>query len=85
MQNWSPEYMPAIYDPDLIDDVVEISPELADETVRRLTQEEGLFVGASSGAAVAVALRIGRRVENAVIATIACDRGERYVSTGLYD
>ena len=85
MRNWSPEYMPAIYDPDLIDDVVEISPELAAETVRRLARKEGLFVGASSGAAVAVALRIGRRMENAVIATIACDRGERYLSTGLYN
>jgi cysteine synthase B len=77
--------MPAIYDPDLIDDVVEISPELAAETVHRLTQKEGLFVGASSGAAVAVALRIGRRMENGVIATIACDRGDRYLSAGLYN
>ena len=85
MRNWSPQYLPTIYDPDLIDDVVEISPELAGETVRRLAQEEGIFAGISSGAAVAAALRVCRRVENAVIATIACDRGERYLSTGLYD
>ena len=85
MRNWSPQYLPTIYDPDLIDDVVEISPELAGETVRKLAQEEGIFAGISSGAAVAAALRVCRRVENAVIATIACDRGERYLSTGLYD
>jgi cysteine synthase B len=85
MRNWSPQYLPAIYDPGLIDDVVEISPELAQETARRLTQEEGIFAGVSSGAAVAAALRVSRRVEDAVIATIACDRGERYLSTGLYD
>lgn len=85
MRNWLPQYLPAIYDPDLIDGIVEISPELAGETARRLTQEEGIFAGTSSGAAVAAALRLGRRVENAVIATIACDRGERYLSTGLYD
>jgi cysteine synthase B len=85
MWNWSSQYLPSIYDPDLIDDVVEISPELADETARRLAQEEGIFAGISSGAAIAVALRIARRVENAVIATIAYDRGERYLSTGLYD
>ena len=85
MRNWSREYLPEIYDPDLIDDVVEISPELAYETARRLTQEEGIFAGISSGAAVAAALRVCRRMENAVIATIVCDRGERYLSTGLYD
>jgi cysteine synthase B len=85
MQSWSPHYLPLIYEPNLVDDVVEISPELADETARRLSQEEGIFAGISSGAAVAAALRIGRRVENSVIATIAYDRGERYLSTGLYD
>jgi cysteine synthase B len=85
MQSWSPHYLPPIYEPNFIDDVVEISPELADETARRLSQEEGIFAGISSGAAVAAALRIGRRVENAVIVTIAYDRGERYLSTGLYD
>ena len=85
MQSWSSDYLPPIYEPNFIDDVVEISPELADETARRLSQEEGIFAGISSGAAVAAALRIGRRVENAVIATIAYDRGERYLSTGLYD
>ena len=84
MRNWSPEYLPAIYDPGLIDEVIEISPELAGETTRRLTQEEGIFAGISSGAAVAAAMRVSRRVENAVIATIAYDRGERYLSTGLY-
>ena len=85
MQSWSPDYLPPIYEPNFIDDVVEISPELADETARRLSQEEGIFAGNSSGAAVAAALQVGRRVENAVIATIAYDRGERYLSTGLYD
>ena len=85
MQSWSPHYLPPIYEPNFIDDVVEISPELADETARRLSQEEGIFAGISSGAAVAAALRMGRRIGNAVIATIAYDRGERYLSTGLYD
>ena len=85
MQSWSPDYLPSIYEPKFVDDVVEISPELAHKIARRLAQEEGIFAGISSGAAVAAALRVGRRMENAVIATIACDRGERYLSTGLYD
>jgi cysteine synthase B len=85
MRNWAPNYLPTIFDPHLVDDIVEISPELADETSRRLAQEEGILSGISSGAAVAAALRVSRRVENAVIATIASDRGERYLSTGLYD
>jgi cysteine synthase B len=85
MQSWAPDYLPQIYDPNFIDEVIEISTELADETARRLSQEEGIFAGISSGASVAAALRIDRRVENAVIATIAYDRGDRYLSTGLYD
>jgi cysteine synthase B len=84
-RNWSPQYLPLIYDPVVLDDVVEISPELAGNTVRRLIQEEGILAGISSGAALAAALGICRREENAVIATIVCDRGERYLSTGLFD
>lgn len=85
MKNWSTQYLPEIFDPNLIDDIVEVTPELAGETSRRLAQEEGIFTGFSSGAAVAASLRLGRRVENAVIATIASDRGDRYLSMGLYN
>lgn len=85
MQNWSSEYLPEIYDADVVDDILEISPELANETARRLSLEEGIFAGVSSGAVVAAALRISRREEQAVIVAILCDRGERYLSTGVFN
>jgi len=64
---------------------MEITPELACETVRRLIQQEGLFAGISSGASVAAALRLCRRLDGAVVATIIADRGDRYISTGIFD
>ena len=85
LNNWSSECLPNFYDPSFVDDIMEITPELACETVRRLIQQEGLFAGISSGASVAAALRLCRRLDGAVVATIIADRGDRYLSTGIFD
>ena len=85
LRRWLGGYVPHIYEPERVDDIIDVSQELAEETTRRMALEEGIFCGISSGGAVAAALRLSRRVENAVIATIICDRGDRYFSTDIYD
>lgn len=84
IRRWPPEYLPKIYDPAWVDRQLEVSQEEAEETTRRLASEEGIFCGISSGGAVAAALRLSQEVENAVIVTIICDRGDRYLSTGVF-
>jgi cysteine synthase B len=68
-----------------VDRVVDMSQQEAEDTTRRLAREEGIFCGVSSGGAVAAMLRLSREVENAVMVAIICDRGDRYLSTGLFD
>ena len=84
IRKWSEAYLPRIYDPARVDELESVSQADAEEMARRLAREEGIFAGISSGGAVAVALRLSRRVENAVIVTIVCDRGDRYLSTGIF-
>ncbi|MFZ1326935.1 MAG: cysteine synthase CysM [Candidatus Contendobacter sp.] len=84
IRRWPPAYLPKIYDPARVDRIIDISQTEAEETTRRLARVEGLCCGVSSGGAVAAALRLDREVENAVIVTIICDRGDRYLSTGLF-
>lgn len=84
IRKWPEAYLPRIFDRSRVDRVEEISQTEAEEMTRRLAREEGIFAGISSGGATAVALRIGREVENAVIVTIICDRGDRYLSTGVF-
>ncbi|MDH5649329.1 MAG: cysteine synthase CysM [Gammaproteobacteria bacterium] len=84
IRRWPEEYLPKIYDASIIDKIINVSQESAEETTRRLAREEGIFCGISSGGAVAAALEISREVENAVIAVIICDRGDRYLSTGVF-
>jgi len=84
IRKWPEAYMPKIYDPSWIDETVDVSQADAEETARRLAREEGLFAGISSGGACWVALDLARRVENATIVFVVCDRGDRYLSTGVF-
>jgi cysteine synthase B len=67
-----------------VDRIIDVSQQEAEETMRAMAAREGIFAGVSSGGAMAAALRLSRKVENAVIVSIVCDRGDRYLSTGVY-
>jgi len=84
IRKWAPAYLPRIFDRSRVDRVEEITQAEAEDMTRRLAAEEGIFAGISSGGATAVALRVAREVKNAVIVTIICDRGDRYLSTGVF-
>jgi cysteine synthase B len=84
IRKWPEAYLPKIYEKARVDCLEYVSQADAEEMARRLAREEGIFAGISSGGAVAVALRISREVRNAVIVTIVCDRGDRYLSTGVF-
>jgi S-sulfo-L-cysteine synthase (O-acetyl-L-serine-dependent) len=81
---WPKEYLPKIYDAKRVDRIVEVTQKEAEEMTRRLAREEGIFCGISSGGATLAALRLSQEVKNAVIVTIICDRGDRYLSTGVF-
>ena len=84
IRRWPEAYMPAIYDADRVDRVIDVSQADAEQTMRDLAVHEGIFCGPSAGGAVHQALAINREVENAVIVAIICDRGDRYLSMGIY-
>lgn len=84
IRKWEPEYLPKICDFSRIDQLELISQAEAEDTARRLAREEGILAGPSSGGALAVALKLSEQLENAVIVSIVCDRGDRYLSTGLF-
>ncbi|OGA21741.1 MAG: cysteine synthase B [Betaproteobacteria bacterium RIFCSPLOWO2_02_FULL_67_19] len=84
IRKWPAAYLPKIYDRSRVDRLESVSQADAENMARRLAREEGIFAGISSGGAVAVALRIARELKNAVIVTIICDRGDRYLSTGVF-
>lgn len=85
IRRWPVEYMPKIYESTRVDRIIDMSQNLAEETMREMAKREGIFGGVSSGGAMAAALQLASEVENAVIVTIVCDRGDRYLSTGVYD
>ncbi|MDV7210474.1 cysteine synthase B [Azotobacter beijerinckii] len=85
IRRWPQEYLPKIFDATRVDRVIDMAQSEAEEVMRRLAREEGIFCGVSSGGAVAAMLRLSREVENAVLVAIICDRGDRYLSTGVYD
>jgi cysteine synthase B len=85
IRRWSSEYLPKIYAPSRVDKIIEIDQLSAENMMRRLAKEEGVFAGVSSGGAVCAALKLANEIENAVIVTIICDRGDRYLSTGLFN
>lgn len=84
IRRWPEAYLPAIYDASRVDRVVDISQTDAEKTMRALAQKEGIFCGVSSGGAVFGALQLSQQVENATIVCIICDRGDRYLSTGVF-
>ena len=84
IRKWPEAYLPKIFDRTRVDRVESVSQGDAEEMTRRLACEEGIFAGISSGGSVTVALRLAREVENATIVTIICDRGDRYLSTGVF-
>ena len=85
IRRWPQAYLPSIFDNRRVDQVVDMSQQEAEETMRRLAREEGIFCGVSSGGAVAAALRLNAEVRDAIIVAIICDRGDRYLSTGVFD
>ena len=84
IRRWPEEYLPKIFDRTAIDREIDVSQAVAEETTRQLAAREGIFAGISSGGAVAAALQLSQEVENATIVAIICDRGDRYLSTGVF-
>ena len=84
IRKWPEEYLPKIYDAKRVDKILYVSQVEAEETTRRLACEEGIFAGISSGGALAAALKVSQTVHHAVIVSIVCDRGDRYLSTGVF-
>ena len=84
IRKWPEAYLPKIYDANQIDKIMLVSQDEAEESTRRLAREEGIFAGVSSGGALAAALHLSSDIENSVIVFIACDRGDRYLSTGIF-
>ncbi len=84
IRKWPEAYLPKIFDRSRVDRVESVSQAEAEEMTRRLAREEGIFAGVSSGGALHVALRVARELENAVVVTIVCDRGDRYLTTGVF-
>jgi len=84
IRKWPEAYLPKIYDPTWIDEMIYVSQRDAEEMARRLAREEGLFAGISAAGALWVALEVAKQVENATIVFVVCDRGDRYLSTGVF-
>ncbi len=85
IRKWPEAYLPKIYDPKAIDRLIYVSQSDAEAMARRMAEEEGIFAGISSGGALAAALRLSEEVTNATIVFIVCDRGDRYLSTGVFN
>jgi cysteine synthase B len=84
IRKWAPEYLPKIYQADRVDRIEYVSQGEAEEMARRMAAEEGIFCGISAAGALVIALRVAQEVENATIVFIVCDRGDRYLSTGVF-
>ncbi|GLS27259.1 cysteine synthase CysM [Marinibactrum halimedae] len=84
IRRWPKAYLPSIFDETRVDQIINMAQVEAEETMRALAKQEGIFCGVSSGGSVAGALRLSKTVENAVIVAIICDRGDRYLSSGIY-
>ncbi|NQU40172.1 MAG: cysteine synthase CysM [Lentisphaerae bacterium] len=85
IRRWPEAYLPAIYERSALDEIIDVTSRQAETMTRRLAREEGLLCGISSGGNVAAALALGAKLEHATIVTIACDRGDRYLSTGVFE
>ncbi len=84
IRRWPEAYLPKIYEPARVDRIIDVSQEEAEQTTHAMAAREGIFAGISSGGALSAALRLSQEVENAVIVSIVCDRGDRYLSTGVF-
>lgn len=84
IRKWPEEYLPRIYKPDQVDEIIEVSESAAAEMTLKLAREEGIFAGVSSGGALTAALQMSAKLNNATIVSIVCDRGDRYLSTGVF-
>ena len=84
IRRWPEEYLPGIFEASRVDLTLDVDQQSAEVTTRRLAAEEGIFCGISSGGAVAAALKLSQQVENAIIVSIICDRGDRYLSTDVF-
>ena len=84
IRRWPTAYLPAIFEPGRVDRTMDVAAGDAETMTRRLAAEEGIFAGVSSGGAMHVALQLAAELENATIVSIVCDRGDRYLSTGVY-
>jgi cysteine synthase B len=84
IRRWPEEYLPKIFEPARVDQIIDVSQDEAERTTIDLCEREGIFAGISSGGAISAALRLSEELENAVIVTIICDRGDRYLSTNVF-
>ncbi|NBC03662.1 MAG: cysteine synthase CysM [Bacteroidetes bacterium] len=85
IRRWSPEFLPDIFDAEWVDETVDVSQEESTEIARRMAKEEGIFAGMSSGGALAAALKVADQIEEGLIVCITCDRGDRYLSSPLFE
>lgn len=85
IRRWSPEFLPKIYDPEQVDQIIDVSQGDAQAMMRRLAQEEAIFAGMSSGGAVTAAARLAETLDEGLIVCIICDRGDRYLSSGIFE
>ncbi|CAB5506525.1 cysteine synthase CysM [Bathymodiolus thermophilus thioautotrophic gill symbiont] len=85
IRRWPKAYLPKIFDASKVDSIMDVSQIAAEQTTRNLATQEGIFAGVSSGGAVSAAIELSKKVDNAIIVTIVCDRGDRYLSTGLFN
>ena len=85
IRRWSEEYLPRIFEASRVDTIMDVSQNSAEQTTRDLATQEGIFAGVSSGGAFACAIKLSQKINNAVIVTVICDRGDRYLSTGIFE
>ena len=85
IRRWPEEYLPRIFEASRVDTIMDVSQNSAEQTTRDLATQEGIFAGVSSGGAVACAIKLSQKIKNAVIVTVICDRGDRYLSTGIFE
>ena len=85
IRRWPEGYLPSIFESSRVDTIMDISQKSAEQTTRDLATREGIFAGISSGGAVACAIKLSKKINNAVIVTVICDRGDRYLSTGIFE